>query len=637
MSKRCIFCMEVLEEGQSTCPSCKKNQWEYQWNKRHLPPEVILHEKYQLGAVLGAGNFGITYLAFDTMLNQKVAIKEFFPGKIAVREDAGSNIQTADGQEEAFEKGKAGFKQEASLSFGDFDIPGICNVLDYFEENQTAYIVEEYLSGGTLKEWMENKSGHHLVLSGISEKPQSSFSKWEACRNLIVPVMEGLCHIHGQGIVHRDISPDNLMFDGQGNLKLIDFGAAEFIEIKEETVIAKEGYAPPEQYSSKDMVGPWTDIYGLCAVIYQMLSGEKVPPSMKRVQKDTLSPLSDYVEIQESVEQAILQGLALDIQKRYFYMGNLMEKLEMDTTHVQVLMGKIRSVWGEKWLQIVTEKNTDLENKRKRQLTGRQKKKLMAIVSCVTAGVLALGAGAYAYAASHQEEILKARVNRARQERSTDRDCQVINENSENYEELLQVIEPYKDESEYESIAYYTVPESVVAEHKLESNEYQKFYLDVNLAEKIIEHCYGQKLELTKKGYNGRISVEKTEKKNVLIWCTKQNLYQLSVNPGEEISVALYYDPVDQRVVRAGLSGNQEALYKFLEEVFPLIVPETYLTKEEIDGLFTQLEEDKTGSVSINTHAKFVLSLNYQNYDPETEIFELDLKSFSGSTAFISY
>lgn len=150
----------------------------------------------------------------------------------------------------------------------------------------------------------------------------------------------------------------------------------------------------------------------------------------------------------------------------------------------------------------------------------------------------------------------------------------MINENSENYEELLQVIEPYKDESEYESIAYYTVPESVVAEHKLESNEYQKFYLDVNLAEKIIEHCYGQKLELTKKGYNGRISVEKTEKKNVLIWCTKQNLYQLSVNPGEEISVALYYDPVDQRVVRAGLSGNQEALYKFLEEVFPLIVPE---------------------------------------------------------------
>lgn len=89
----------------------------------------------------------------------------------------------------------------------------------------------------------------------------------------------------------------------------------------------------------------------------------------------------------------ILQGLALDIQKRYFYMGNLMEKLEMDTTHVQVLMGKIRSVWGEKWPQIVTEKNTDLENKRKRQLTGKTEKEAHTIVSCVTAGVLALGAG----------------------------------------------------------------------------------------------------------------------------------------------------------------------------------------------------------------------------------------------------
>lgn len=245
-------------------------------------------------------------------------------------------VFTAQDQIDIFEEEKDRFKKEAETLFGNFHIPGICSVKDYFEENQTAYLAEEYLSGGTLKKYLEEKNNGMI--------------SWEECQRIFFPVLEGLCHVHSMGIVHRDISPDNLMFDSEGNLKLIDFGALRWIEDWSEEghqVVVKEAYAPPEQYTGSQMTGPWSDIYAVCGVMYQALTGRKPVPSMERIRKDTLIPISGLVSVPEKVEAALMQGLSLDVQKRYFYAGNLMEKLGMEEKNVQVLLGKTRHVWGE--------------------------------------------------------------------------------------------------------------------------------------------------------------------------------------------------------------------------------------------------------------------------------------------------
>ena len=135
-------------------------QWEIKWTKKNLPPNTLLKDKYRISAVLGTGSFGITYLGIDSLLEQTVAIKEFFPSNMAGRDSAGKNVTVLSEQMELFEKEKKTFKAEAERVFGLFDVPGICVVKDYFEENNTAYIVEEYMAGGTLKEYLEAQNNH---------------------------------------------------------------------------------------------------------------------------------------------------------------------------------------------------------------------------------------------------------------------------------------------------------------------------------------------------------------------------------------------------------------------------------------------------------------------------------------------
>lgn len=272
-----------------------------------LRPGTRLIGHYVIYSVLGQGGFGITYMGMDELHQTKVAIKEYFPQGIVTRNvDYGDDITiTYVGQEANYLNGKQHFIDEAHIMLQFDKNQGIVDVIDFFEVNNTAYIVMEYLDGITLKQYLKEKGR-------ISA---------EDIQMLMVPLMESLDEIHSQGLIHRDISPDNIMVLSNGDIKLMDFGAARaYTDFGERSlsVVLKPGYAPPEQYQTHGVQGPWTDIYALCATIYKCITGKTPPDAIQRVMDDTLQLPSDFgVVLPASMEMALIKGMNISPQQRY--------------------------------------------------------------------------------------------------------------------------------------------------------------------------------------------------------------------------------------------------------------------------------------------------------------------------------
>lgn len=267
----------------------------------------ILNNRYVIEEVLGEGGFGITYKGIDRLLDVEVAIKEYFPQGFVTRNNVYSQEITITQMkyEDLFYKGKQRFLSEARVLAKFNKEPGIVSVTDFFEENNTAYIVMEYLDGITLKGYMEYNG--LLSVNDILE--------------LMVPLMQALDVVHKAGLIHRDISPDNIMLLGNGGVKLMDFGAArmytEFGQ-KSLSIMLKHGYAPEEQYRTHGVQGPWTDIYALSATIYKCITGITPLESLQRVLEDTLQRPSQLgVAIQPWQEYALLKGLSVRQEDRY--------------------------------------------------------------------------------------------------------------------------------------------------------------------------------------------------------------------------------------------------------------------------------------------------------------------------------
>ena len=263
--------------------------------------------RYTIEGVLGQGGFGITYLGIDELHEKKVAIKEFFPQGIVTR-----NIEYQDtvtvtfvGEKENYEKGKERFLKEARTMAKFSKDEGIVKALDFFEINNTAYIVMEYLEGITLKQYL--RENQRIAPEDLIE--------------LLVPLIESLDEIHSQGMIHRDISPDNIMVLPDGRIKLMDFGAArDYTEFGEKSlsIVLKPGYAPPEQYQTHGIQGPWTDIYALCATMYKCITGENPPDAIERVMEDHLKKISEFgITIPPQEEAAIIKGMSVSAKDRY--------------------------------------------------------------------------------------------------------------------------------------------------------------------------------------------------------------------------------------------------------------------------------------------------------------------------------
>ena len=276
-------------------------------NSYSLQRNTGLIGRYVIQEVLGQGGFGITYLGIDKLYGNKVAIKEYYPQEIAMRKAQYEDVVTVTSIEEKnnYDKGKKRFLDEAQVMARFNKNEGIVKILDFFEANNTAYIVMEYLEGITLKQYL----GKYGVIQ---------------FRNLIemmLPLLEALIEIHSQGLIHRDISPDNIMVQHNSKLKLMDFGAArDYTESgnKSLTVILKPGYAPPEQYQPHGVQGPWTDIYALCATIYKCLTGITPPDAIARVMDDKFKePDQLDGKLSPDIKKILWKGMNIFPEERY--------------------------------------------------------------------------------------------------------------------------------------------------------------------------------------------------------------------------------------------------------------------------------------------------------------------------------
>lgn len=279
----------------------------------YLPENAVLDHRYQILRVLGRGGFGITYEAVNTKVNRRVAVKEFYSGEYMGREE-NNVILTDRNKQEAFESAKKKFMREARLLGDVSKEPGVVQVLDYFEENNTAYIVMDYVSGCSLGEYFRKKG---------RIKPILMF-------RILFSLMKTLDKVHKYGVIHRDISPENIKFtdNSEKEVRLIDFGSARDMMDSTHTVELTDGYAPPEQYSGHEQ-GPWTDIYSLCAVIYQGITGQKPQSSILRAaHDDLLMPSQLGVSIDAGLERILKKGLNVRKEKRYQNVEEMLAELE---------------------------------------------------------------------------------------------------------------------------------------------------------------------------------------------------------------------------------------------------------------------------------------------------------------------
>ena len=303
----CLGCMKYKKNLDEPC-ACGWH--EDSRNDRHqLPAGSSLAGRYMVGRVLGEGGFGITYLGWSMKQNKKVAIKEFYPGKkMVVRESDGYTVTPLPDpqKQKRFESGRDKFFYESQvLAAFDAD-PNIVNVEDFFKENNTSYIVMEFLEGVTFNQYLYAHGAMSL---------DETLTK-------LAPLVNALERIHNKKLLHRDISPDNIMLTSDGGVKLLDFGTARAFSLEGEnanTEFFKAGYAPLEQYYKNGKQGPWTDEHALAATIYRAITNS-TPPDVQKREKGTehlYAPHELGANITPAQSSVLLKGMALKHSERY--------------------------------------------------------------------------------------------------------------------------------------------------------------------------------------------------------------------------------------------------------------------------------------------------------------------------------
>lgn len=359
----------------------------------YLKQNTELNGRYEIKSILGEGGFGITYYGVDSLFGKSVAIKEYFPQGLVTRNNELTNDITVTyaKQDEAYAAGKRRFISEARVMAKFNKDQGIVGVTDFFESNNTAYIVMEYLDGITLKEYLQGNK--RIPVEELLE--------------LLAPLLESLDDLHRSGLIHRDISPDNIMVLRTGGVKLMDFGAArDYTEFGEKSlsIVLKPGYAPAEQYQSRGVQGPWTDIYALCATMYKCITGETPEDSIQRVMEDELKKPSEFgIAISPQVEKTILKGMSVSPKERYQNLGEFCRDLYKEYTEEDEQetefggKGDSEVISEEKAEEIKKEKEEKKEKdlsspSSEKKKSGTKKGILVAAILCI---IIVGGAGGY--------------------------------------------------------------------------------------------------------------------------------------------------------------------------------------------------------------------------------------------------
>ena len=318
MSEYCPSCMAENADSAEKCSICGGDM--HVQNRQHqLPVMTILEGRYLIGKVLGEGGFGITYIGLDLRLEERVAIKEFYPtGSVTRYAKHSEAVEATSAEGEILlEREREKFLNEARTMSRFSGESSIVHVKDFFYANSTAYIVMEFIDGETMQQRLKEKG------------PENDFNK---LLDMLRPVIKDLDDVHRAGFIHRDISPSNLMVDKSGSVKLLDFGTAR--EVNEDgekslSIVLKPGFAPEEQYRRRGQQGPWTDVYALCATIYKLCTGVTPEVSVDRLAVDSLEPPSKFgVKINPQQEAVLARGLAVRREDRIQSAAELLEDLD---------------------------------------------------------------------------------------------------------------------------------------------------------------------------------------------------------------------------------------------------------------------------------------------------------------------
>ncbi|NMA11920.1 MAG: serine/threonine protein kinase [Chloroflexi bacterium] len=299
----CPSCFSPIDQN-GNCPECGRFG-KTQFLAQQLPPGTILNNRYRIGKTLGQGAFGITYLCLDQDTGNRVAIKEYFPAYYVQRVEKDMEL-ASEQKHDAVIGGLEAFFDEVKILMEFNTHPNIVRILDYFFENKTAYFLMEYISGSSFKEVLHQNGGR------IS---------YQKLMDLLMPLLPALGLVHQAGLLHRDISPDNIFISADNVPVILDFGSARFAwnsEMVGKLFTIKPGYAPIEQYRDFSVQGNWTDIYQMGAVFYRALTGQLPEEAILRAQFDTLrSPLEIGFSVPLHVDKAIMKALALEPADRY--------------------------------------------------------------------------------------------------------------------------------------------------------------------------------------------------------------------------------------------------------------------------------------------------------------------------------
>ena len=310
-----------MKPDQAVCPHCGFDE-RTQNEVNQLPIGTVLENRYVIGKVLGQGGFGITYMALDSVLDMRVAIKEYYPQGIVTRDYRSKLDVTCQNTKDraAFAATRDRFYQEAKTLAKFSNIPQVVHVINFFLSNNTAYIVMEYVEGMDLKHYIRSKGRPLSVQETLI---------------LLLPVMQAMDRVHRENIIHRDISPDNIMVLPDGSVKLLDFGAVREVEdpnaeeeLEESTAaIRKEGFAPIEQYHSRGSLGPWTDVYAMCGTIYYCLTGKVPLSSVLRMVEGKDLNWTSIPGLSQGQIRALTEGMALRAKDRLSSMEALWKGL----------------------------------------------------------------------------------------------------------------------------------------------------------------------------------------------------------------------------------------------------------------------------------------------------------------------
>lgn len=365
--KLCMGCMEQIEDNITTCPHCGYDETTLRQESYYLDPGTVVGGKYIVGRVISYGGYTITYLGMDAETNRKVMVKEYLPSDFSTRSEGESEVTIYSGDAlEQFEQGLTTFLNEANRIQQLGSVQGIARVYDCVAENDTGYVISEYLEGQTLKEILD---------SGRIFTPQET-------KDFISQILAGLGQVHPLDIIHCDIAPETIMVTNTGEIKLLDFGATRYVTTansKSLAIILKQGYAPEEQYRSKGVRGPWTDVYAVAAVMYRMLTGKTPMESVERALVDELQEPSKLgISIPQNMENAMMNALNVYQKDR--------------TPSAEVFLRELNS-----------EQVKRIQVKKQKYETGKFPKWAKGLVACLLCVVLA-GGGLVGYKYLNQED-----------------------------------------------------------------------------------------------------------------------------------------------------------------------------------------------------------------------------------------